>query len=229
MSSDDKRARPSPPAETAEWLPEPRRRVSRIGALLLLYVAVVLAPFALAVQYFPIAPHAPVDLLASALGIMAFAALMVEFLFSGRTRWISSGIGTKRTIRIHQRVAYAIIACIAIHPFLYTAPDNVSWPWFNAVDATLMLSSWSLFSGIVAWILTATMIFIAVDHNKLPGSYQTWRNLHAGSAIVIGILIAVHAITAGGYSSRPALAVFWILLLCAGLWTLIEMFIPRKH
>lgn len=206
----------------------PGRRGLRTWTLLLIYVAAVLAPFALASQYYPIAPHAPIDIAASALGITAFAALMVEFLFSGRTHWISSRIGATRTMQIHRRVAYGIIACIVVHPFLYTAPDNIAWPWFNAVDATLILNNWSLFSGLLAWVLTATIILIAVDHNKLPGSYQTWRNLHAISAMVIGVLIAVHAITAGGYSSQPVLVAYWMILLGAGVWTLIEMFTARR-
>ncbi|WP_117318436.1 ferric reductase-like transmembrane domain-containing protein [Chromatocurvus halotolerans] len=159
--------------------------------------------------------------------MVAFAALLVDFLFSGRTRWISDRIGVRRTLRIHRWVAYAIISCIALHPFLYTAPDGVSWPWFNANDPTLILGNWSLFTGLAAWILTAGIILIAVDHRKLPGSYRAWRLMHAGSALLLGTLIAVHAISADGYSGQTGLAVYWILLLCVGLLILIEMFLVQ--
>lgn len=203
----------------------------------LIYIALILTPLGLALPHYPIAAHAPIDVVASALGIVAFTALLVDFLFSGRTRWISGRIGVRRTMRIHRWVAYAIIACIAIHPFLYTAPDGTSWPWFNADDPTLILSDLSLMTGLAAWILTAAIVLIAVDHKTLPGSYRGWRILHAGSAILLGVLIAVHAISAGGYSGRTALAIYWIALLCAGIVTLIEMFLvqpwrrdrKRKH
>ncbi|NBD96494.1 MAG: hypothetical protein GVY11_08475 [Gammaproteobacteria bacterium] len=171
--------------------------------------------------------HHWADTLASALGLIAFAALLVEFLFSGRQRWISGRIGVARTMRVHRRLAYAVIAIIIIHPFLYSAPDGVSWPWFNAADATLSLNGWSLYSGLGAWILTAAIILTAVDRDRLPWSYETWRILHVVSAIVLGALIAVHAITAGGFSSRLPLAIYWGLLLLAAGFTLIELFLLR--
>ena len=205
----------------------PRRRGVGPWTLVLVYLALVLVPLGLSLLYFPIDSHQWIDTLASALAMIAFAALLVEFLFSGRHRWISGRIGVDRTMRIHRRVAYAIIAIIFIHPFLYSAPDGISWPWFNAADPTLTLSNWSLFSGLGAWILTAIIILIAVDHDQLPWSYETWRVLHAGSAIVLGALIAVHAITSGGYSSRIPLVVFWVALLLAAGLTLIEMFVLR--
>lgn len=205
----------------------PRRRGLRPWALALIYLLLVAVPLGLAAVHYPIGSHPPIDTLASALGIVAFAALLVEFLFSGRHRWISGRIGVERTMRIHRRLAYAIIAFILIHPFLYTAPDGVSWPWFNAADPTLTLNNWSLFAGLAGWILTAAIILIAVDHNALPWSYETWRVMHAASAMVLAALVAVHAMSSGGYSSRLILATYWIVLLCAALVTLIEMFLVR--
>jgi len=214
------------PGQT-ELQARPRRRGARPWLLVLVYLALVMAPLGLAGLYYPIAQRPGIDEFASALAIIAFAALLVEFLFSGRHRWVTGRIGINRTMRIHRRVAYAIIAFIVIHPFLYTAPDGVSWPWFNAADPTLTLNDWSLFSGLAAWILTAAIILIAVDHTQLPWSYETWRVMHAASAVVLGALIAIHAISAGGYSARPILAGYWILLLGAAIVTLIEMFLVR--
>jgi len=187
----------------------------------------IVAPLALAALHFPLASRPLVDVFASALGIVAFAALLVEFLFSGRHRWISGRIGVERTMRIHRRLAYAVIALIVIHPFLYSAPDGVSWPWFNAADPTLSLNNWSLFAGLGGWVLTAAIILVAVDRNALPWSYETWRVMHAAGALVLAVLVAIHAISSGGYSSQVILAGYWIVLLCAAVLTLIEMFLIR--
>lgn len=205
----------------------PRRRGLRPLLLGLVYSMLIMVPLGLAAFYYPVASRPAIDEFASALGITAFAALLVEFLFSGRHRWISGRIGVERTMRIHRRLAFAIIALILIHPFLYTAPDGVSWPWFNAADPVLMLNNWSLFAGLAGWILTAAIILIAVDHNALPWSYETWRIMHAASAIVLAVLIAVHAISSDGYSSRLIVAAYWIALLCAGIVTLLELFLVR--
>ncbi len=203
------------------------RLATPLWLLVALYFTLILAPLGFAFLHGPVHAQTSVDVLASSLGMLAFAALLVDFLFSGRTRWISDRVGVRRTLRIHRWVAYAIIACIAVHPFLYTAPDGVSWPWFNADDPTLILGNWSLYTGLAAWILTAGIIFIAVDHRKLPGSYRAWRLMHAGSALLLGALIAVHAISAGGYSGQTGLSVYWILLLLAGLLVLAEMFLVQ--
>ena len=205
----------------------PSRRGAGPWALVFLYLALILIPLGLALPYYPIESRPWVDKLASAMGIIGFAALLVEFLFSGRHRWISGRIGVDSTMRIHRRLAYAIIVLIVIHPFLYSAPDGLSWPWFNSADPTLILNYWSLFSGLGAWILTAAIIVIAVDHNKLPCSYETWRVMHAGSAVVLGALIAVHAVTAGGYSAQTSLIIYWLLLMTAAALAMIEMFLVR--
>lgn len=205
----------------------PRHRGARPWLLVTLYLLLILTPLGLAFFDYPVASRPLIDEFASALGIIAFAALLVEFLFSGRHRWISGHIGVDRTMHIHRRVAYAIIAFIVIHPFVYAAPDGLAWPWFNAPDPTLTLNNLSLFTGLAAWVLTAAIILIAVDRNQLPWSYEIWRVMHAASAIVLGGLVAIHAISSGGYSSRLILAGFWILLLGAATVTLIEMFLVR--
>ncbi len=205
----------------------PRRRGARLWLLVSIYMGLALAPLGLAFFHIPIGSRSIFDEIASALAIIAFAALLVEFLFTGRHRWISGRIGIDRTIRIHRLVAYAIVAFIFIHPFLYTAPDGVSWPWFNASDPTLAINGWSLTTGLAAWILTATLVLTAIERNRLPWTYETWRIVHAGGAIVLGALIAVHAISAGGYSSKLPLAIYWLVLLVAAMVTLIELFLYR--
>jgi len=205
----------------------PPQRGARPWLLIFVYLALVLAPLFLAAVEYPLAARPIVDEIASGLGMVAFAGLVVEFLFTGRNRWISGRIGVDRTIRIHRRVAYAIIAFIVIHPFVYAAPDGVSWPWFNAADPTLSVGGWSLATGLGAWVLTAAMILTAVDRKQLPGSYETWRLIHVGCAIGLLLLIAVHVFTSGGYSVRWPVAGYWVLLLGAATLTLAELFVLR--
>ncbi|NBB92608.1 MAG: hypothetical protein GVY32_05500 [Gammaproteobacteria bacterium] len=194
---------------------------------MLLYLVLVLAPLALAAIGHPIASRPVVDQIASALGMTAFAAVLVEFLFNGRHRWISGRIGVDRTIRIHRRVAYVIVGFIFVHPFIYTAPDGVSWPWFNAADPTLSIGGWSLATGLGAWILTAGMVLTALDRRQLPGTYETWRLIHVGCGIGLALLIAAHAFTASGYSAQLPVSGYWVLLLGAAIVTLLEIFVLR--
>ena len=226
LKKTERQKKPAEGTAKPTWYCGPVASLWLIGVL---YITLVLMPFGLAALHYPLKLQTPIDTLASGLGIFAFAALLVDFLFSGRTRWISDRIGVRQTMRIHRWVVYAVIPCIVVHPFLYSAPGGGSWPWFNAADPMLPLGHWSLITGLAAWILTAGIIFIAVDHKKMPGSYRAWRLIHAISAFVLGTLIAIHAISAGGYSGRAVLAGYWIILLSAGLLLLLEMFLfqPR--
>lgn len=187
----------------------------------------MLTPLGLALLHYPIDARPWIDFFASMLGAVAFGALLLEFLFSGRHRWISGRIGVEHTMLIHRKVAYVIIALIVVHPFLYSAPDGASWPWFNADDPILRLSHWSLFSGLAAWVLAAVIVLIAADRHQLAFSYETWRILHAASAVVLGALIALHVITAGAYSTRLPLLIYWSIMLLAAALTLLEMFLFR--
>lgn len=205
----------------------PPRRGARPWLLVLVYLALALTPLALAWPHDAFGAGPLIDDVASALGMVAFAALLVEFLFSGRHRWISGRIGVASTIRIHRWVAFAIIAFIVVHPFVYAAPSGDSWPWFNATDPTLSLNGWSLASGLAAWILAAAMVLTAIDRRALPWSYETWRNIHVLGALLLAALIAVHAISAQGYSDDAPLLVYWLVLLGAAALTLAELFIFR--
>jgi predicted ferric reductase len=195
--------------------------------LILVYAFLALAPLALAWPHEPFDGGPLIDDIASALGMVAFAALLVEFLFSGRHRWISGRIGVAGTIRIHRWVAFGIIAFIVVHPFLYAAPDGDSWPWFNAADPTLSLNAWSLFSGLAAWVLTAAMVLTAIDRHALSWSYETWRNTHVLGALVLAALIAFHALTAPGHSGQMPLLAYWLVLLGVAGLVLAELFVLR--
>ncbi|MFN2287196.1 MAG: ferric reductase-like transmembrane domain-containing protein [Chromatocurvus sp.] len=204
----------------------PPRRGGRPWWLLILYAALICTPLTIALIEGPLLSRPVIDHIASAIAILAFAALLAEFLFSGRHRWISGRIGLNRTINIHRRIAYVIIALIVVHPFMYTASDG-AWPWFNAADPELNLSALSLFSGFGAFVLVAVIVLTAADRHQLPWRYETWRLVHVGAAVSLAALVAVHAISANGYSARTSMMIYWALLLGMAMLTLIELFIVR--
>ncbi|MCB1811792.1 MAG: hypothetical protein KDK04_08765 [Candidatus Competibacteraceae bacterium] len=85
--------------------------------LLLLYLIIALLPLLLAyLQGLPPRPFA--DELSSALAMVGFAMLLLEFVLSGRFKIVSGRIGMDLTMRFHQLIARSLAVFILVHPFL---------------------------------------------------------------------------------------------------------------
>ena len=108
----------------------------RTIVMLFAYAAVALTPLALAAwQGLPPRPFR--DELSSALAMVAFSMLLVEFVLSGRFPWVSSRIGIDVTMRFHQVIARSLAVFIFIHPFMYSLPTASPRPW----DTTGLLTT----------------------------------------------------------------------------------------
>lgn len=198
----------------------------RLGAVPLLvgYGVVALAPLAIAYAE-GLPPRGFRDELSSALAMVAFAMLLMEFVLSGRFRAVSGGIGIDLTMRFHQLIARSLAAFILIHPFLYATPLAHPRPWDTSGQFTLGLDAASLASGVAGWLLLAALIATSIGRDKLPYRYETWRLLHGLGAAAIALAGAHHAIEAGRYSGQPALEAFWIIMVGIALSTLLVVYV----
>lgn len=184
------------------------RRTLIVLSLLALYCAIVLLPLLLAtMQGLPRRPF--LDELSSALAMVAFAMLLVEFTLSGRIKQVSDPIGIDITMRFHQLAARTVVVFLLLHPFLYTLPENRNYPWEFTGQYTQGLTPASTVSGIAAWLLLGILVFWAIARDHLPYRYETWRLLHALGALLIAIFGLHHTLVAGRYSGDPYLTAFW--------------------
>lgn len=192
--------------------------------LLIAYIVVAVAP--LAISYAEgLPPRSFQDELSSALAMVAFAMLLVEFVLSGRFQTISGRIGIDLTMRFHQLIARSLGAFVLVHPFLYTAQHDRARPWDPSSQLTLGLDAGSLITGIIGWLLLAVLIVTGVGRDKLPYRYEVWRVLHGLGAGVIAVAAAHHAIEAGRYSSRPMLEAFWLVMVGIALLSLVVVYV----
>ena len=193
--------------------------------LLFIYLSLVLTPLALAwLSGMP--PRPLLDELSTGLALVAFAALMVEFLLSGRFRMISNRVGMDTTMRFHQLFARSIIALLLLHPFLYKTPvPNYPPPWDVTAQSCLKLTVGTVASGVLAWILLMVLVVTAIARDALPYRYETWRLGHGiGSALIAG-LSAHHVLEAGRYSGEQTLSIFWMILLGCALASLFYVYL----
>ncbi|PWS35968.1 hypothetical protein DFH01_20660 [Falsiroseomonas bella] len=169
------------------------------------------------------------DEFAGALALIGFAALLLDFVLSGRFRAVSGSAGIDRTMRWHQLAGRILAALLLLHPFFYSLPDG---PAFHRPDdpthaAWLGLGGAAIVTGMLAWFLLALLIITAIRRDDLPYCYETWRGMHGLTALLIVGLGLHHALAAGRYAAHPAVASALWSLAGLALLTLVWVYIIR--
>ena len=194
--------------------------------LILLYIAVTLAPLAISVSS-GMTPRSPGDELAAGLGMTAFAMILVEFVLSGRFRLVSRRIGADVTMRMHQLLARTALVFALLHPFFYQAPFAPAHPWDTQRGETLYYGIDFLATGTVAWVLLIPFVLLAIARDGLPFRYETWRALHGGGAALIAAFAGYHTLIGGRYSAEPALSALWLVLIAAAFVSLAVVYVVK--
>ena len=179
------------------------RNAVAIALLLGLYVALSLAPLALA-GLPPPPPRPWLAELSSGFAMAGFAMLLLEFVLSGRYRHITARVGMDLTMRFHQWMALAALAFLLLHPFLYT--DYSQRPAGTGVRLTPAATV----SGMLAWTLLLVLVVFAWFRRHLPLSYEAWRLTHGMGALLVAALGAHHVLDTGHYAQHAWLRGFWL-------------------
>ena len=181
--------------------------------LLVLYLATTLAPVGLAWAA-GMPPRPFLDDLSSGLAMTAFAAMLVEFVLSGRFKLVSDRIGIDLTMRLHQLFARTVLALVLVHPVLYTLPiPNGPLPWDVTAAEHLRLDAATMLTGGAAWVLLAGLVATGIGRDSLACSYEVWRFAHGLGALLVAGFTAHHAFEAGRYTAAAPVAWFWIGLM----------------
>jgi predicted ferric reductase len=190
------------------------------------YALLVVLPVVLG--WWLIGPARPwLDEASSAIAMMATAALLLEFLLSGRFRVISAGIGMDRSLRWHQIFAQILTLAALLHPLFYLSPSGAAFERPDDAIAVLGLDAASLISGALAWLLLGLLTFTAIRRDDLPYRYEVWRIGHGLGAALLAGLALHHAISAGRYSGAPALMAYWAFMLALALGSLVAVYLLR--
>lgn len=193
--------------------------------LALIYVLLILAPlgFSWSLGWQPRSFHQE---LASGLGMLAFSIILVEFLLSGRFRFISSGLGMDVTMRVHQMMARTALGFALIHPLLYQGtPSGGRRPWDETSQLTISTDFSALASGIGAYFLLFILVASAIARKSLDYKYETWRLLHGLGALVIACLLLHHSVYAGRYGGHPLMTFLWLALTTIAVGTLLFVYL----
>jgi predicted ferric reductase len=187
--------------------------------LIILYFVLALAPLALASGLIGSA-GTPARLLATALGLVAFAMLLLQIVSSGRFESLSSKVGINRTMRFHQLTGRVALVLVFLHPLLFFLPDSLAdIPQAANMLTRMMLSNWML-SGTIALCAVVVVVVTGIWRHKLPVRYETWRGVQLVGVLIIAIAGAHHVFTVGSNSQAFWLRGFWWVMLTIALGAL---------
>ncbi|TVQ58636.1 MAG: hypothetical protein EA355_01315 [Rhodobacteraceae bacterium] len=181
-------------------------------ALLLLppCLVVVLTPIALAWTS-GLPPRPPLDEVSSAIALAACAALLVEFLLSGRFRWVSNRIGLDVRMRMDQLFGRTILALALLRPFLYTLPQAETFPPWDPTGARrILLDPWGLITGALARVGIGVLVLTGIARDRLPYRYEQWRLPHGLGAAAVAGFGGWRAVAVGRCSAQPVL--LWLCM-----------------
>ncbi len=154
----------------------------------------------------------PFSEVGSALGIIGFSTMLIAFLISGRTRWISNWINIDQSMRAHRALGITALIAVLLHPFFFTGSlSGGPRPWDPTRALTITTDFGAMASGIAAFLLLPGFILLARWHSALEYRYEIWRWIHAvGGCCLIGLVLH-HTLTAGRYSEHEVIALLWIV------------------
>jgi predicted ferric reductase len=150
--------------------------------------------------------------LGSTFGIIGFSTMLIAFLISGRTRWISNWVHIDQSMRAHRVLGISALGAAFLHPFFFSGSlSGGDRPWDPTRALTITTDFGAMASGIAALLLLPSFVLLARWHSALEYRYETWRWIHAiGGCCLIGLVLH-HTLTAGRYSARESVALLWIV------------------
>ena len=150
--------------------------------------------------------------LATGLGIAGLAMLLVQFLLSGRFRFIGACVGIDRVMWFHNWAARWLTLFLVLHPFLYFG--NMLWTDpSKAFGQFIDMAASPLFaSGVIAWGLLLVIMAGALWRRRIGLDYEWWRLSHGIGAVLIILAGLHHMWTMGGIGAGYPVILVWIIL-----------------
>lgn len=163
-----------------------------------------------------VAPLDPWEAAAAALGLVALAAMAVQFVTSGRFETVSGRLGIDKIMAFHKVAAWWVLLALILHPLFFVLPTWLDNPALGMERLTAYLTLPQYRTGVVALGALLALVLTSALRNRLPWRYEVWRASH----LVFGITAIGtglhHAVSAGRFSAAgPVYGFWWVVGLCA--------------
>jgi predicted ferric reductase len=201
--------------------PSPRT-VRRLWAAV--YVAVVLAPFALvAAAPRPAGRSFGVEL-GAALGFAALSVLVLQVVLPSRAQPFTAPFGIDLLLRFHRYVGVASIVLVLAHLVVLLIDDPAKLALLNP-----LIAPWRARAGVSALLCLFVLGATSLWRRWFRLGYESWRAVHIVlGAGLIGFSFA-HMVGVNHYLSLGAIWVASIALLALAGWGISHLRLARPH
>ncbi|MDA8376041.1 MAG: ferric reductase-like transmembrane domain-containing protein [Planctomycetia bacterium] len=197
-----------PPASTAFSVTQPRAIL-----LVMLYIAVLVVPLALASLSGRVPAGQFIKQLALGFGLTGLMIIAASFILAARYQWIAKPFGLDAVMLFHRRMAIAGFGALILHVILMVS--------LNIRLLTHLSLPWKLQLGRIAFLLLATQIGVSIYRSRLRVEFEKWRFSHR----LLGLAVLVFAFTHGLLSSEAfapwPLRIFVLAVMAAALVSIV--------
>ena len=165
------------------------------------------------------------DQLSSYLALIALNILLLEFLLSGRIRFLSQYLGLDWVLQTHQLFARVALGFLVIHPFIYSLPNHPNHSPGPATAEYLGMNGAGLISGIIGLICLIAILALALGRESAKMRYETWRFTHVLLAVLVSSLGLYHVLVIGFYIQQGTVQIYYLCLAALATLSLVWTYI----
>src|SRR5689334_16089962 len=182
------------------------------GVLAILYPLLILAPLATFALLDPGSDHSRTEEVGIGCAVVGFTILALQFVITGRLRWIEAPFGLDVLLVLHRVMALVATAALMVHPVLVASGEG--WPLLTGVRV-----HWYVWVGRVALALLLVQVLASLSRRVVRLPYERWRRIHNIFAPMILALGFVHSLAAGD-DIRGGVLVIWagLVVVAFGCW-----------
>ncbi len=180
-----------------------------------LFVLLALLPLALVAWRAP-EPRSLAVEAGAVLGVLGLGLLLTQAVCSGRFAAIAPQFGADNVAHFHRHVGFIAVVLVLCHPLTLVVAEPAYLEYLDPRADVVRAAA--------LWVLLAALLLIAISsqwRERLGLSYEYWRVLHGGLAVLIFIAGTGHALMVGHYFDT-----FWkqcLLASFAGVATLLVL------
>jgi predicted ferric reductase len=181
-------------------------------ALIVLYLAALVLPLALAATHGRVPAGQFIKQLALGFGLAGLMIIATSFILAARYKWITQPFGLDAVMLFHRRMAIAGFCAILVHLALLS--------YLNIGLLTRLWLPWHLQLGRMAILLLTAQVVVSVYRAGLRVEFEKWRLTHRLLGLSVLVIAFAHGFLSSGAFAPWPLRIAVLILVAAAFWSI---------